>query len=78
MIMVGLVPLHKRPVFTSFLGMAFGVSSVLGPIMGGLFTDSPYVGIVLFDDANANPSPVNSHGVGVSTSTFPLAVSHYW
>lgn len=41
MIIVGLVPLHKRPVFTSFLGMAFGVSSVLGPIMGGLFTDSP-------------------------------------
>jgi MFS family permease len=43
MITVGLVPLHKRPVFTSFFGMAFGVSSVLGPVVGGTFTDSPYV-----------------------------------
>ncbi|KAF2826712.1 MFS general substrate transporter [Ophiobolus disseminans] len=40
MIVIGLVPLHKRPVFTSFFGMAFGVSSVLGPVVGGIFTDS--------------------------------------
>lgn len=39
MIVVHLVPLHKRPVFTSFFGMAFGVSSVLGPVIGGIFTD---------------------------------------
>jgi MFS family permease len=41
MIVVGLVPLHKRPVYSSFFGMAFGVSSVLGPVVGGIFTDTP-------------------------------------
>ncbi|RYO21115.1 Efflux pump [Alternaria arborescens] len=40
MIIVPLVPLRKRPVFTSFFGLAFGVSSVLGPFVGGTFTDS--------------------------------------
>ncbi|KAL1799022.1 hypothetical protein ACET3X_003059 [Alternaria dauci] len=40
MIIVPLVPLRKRPVFTSFFGLAFGVSSVLGPFVGGAFTDS--------------------------------------
>ncbi len=40
MIMVPLVPLRKRPVFTGFFGMAFGVSSVIGPFLGGTFTDN--------------------------------------
>ncbi|KAF2815351.1 MFS general substrate transporter [Mytilinidion resinicola] len=40
MIMVPMVPLRKRPVFNSFFGMAFGVSSVLGPLVGGSFADS--------------------------------------
>lgn len=40
MIIIPLVPLHKRPVFVSFFGLAFGISSVLGPIVGGLFTDN--------------------------------------
>jgi MFS family permease len=40
MIIVPLVPLRKRPVYTSFFGLAFGVSSVLGPFIGGTFTDS--------------------------------------
>lgn len=39
MITVPLVPLRKRPIFTSFFGMAFGVSSVLGPLVGGTFTN---------------------------------------
>lgn len=39
MIMIPLVPLRKRPVFTSMFGMVFGLSSVLGPIIGGAFTD---------------------------------------
>ena len=39
MIMIPLVPLRKRPVFTSINGIAFGISSVLGPIVGGTFTD---------------------------------------
>ncbi|KAF2799290.1 MFS general substrate transporter [Melanomma pulvis-pyrius CBS 109.77] len=41
MIIVPLVPLRRRPVFTSLFGMAFGVSSVLGPLIGGTFTDDP-------------------------------------
>ena len=39
MIILPLVPLRRRPVFTSMFGMAFGISSVLGPIVGGTFTD---------------------------------------
>ena len=35
-----IVPLRRRPIFTSFFGMAFGVSSVLGPLIGGTFTDN--------------------------------------
>jgi MFS family permease len=38
-IILPLVPLRKRPVFTSMFGMAFGLSLVLGPIIGGTFTD---------------------------------------
>ena len=39
MIILPLVPLRKRPIFTSIFGMAFGVSSVLGPVIGGTLTD---------------------------------------
>ncbi|KAF2664245.1 putative aflatoxin efflux pump [Microthyrium microscopicum] len=39
MIILPLVPLRKRPIFTSIFGLAFGISSVLGPILGGTFTD---------------------------------------
>lgn len=39
MIIIPHVPLRKRPLFTSIFGMAFGLSSVLGPIIGGAFTD---------------------------------------
>lgn len=40
LIILPLVPLRKRPIFTSFFGLIFGVSSVLGPIVGGALTDS--------------------------------------
>jgi MFS family permease len=39
MIMLPLVPLRKRPIFMSFFGIAFGISSVIGPILGGTFTE---------------------------------------
>jgi MFS family permease len=39
MIILPLIPLRKRPIYISFFGMAFGVASVLGPVMGGAFTD---------------------------------------
>ena len=40
MITIPLVPLRKRPMFTAMFGMAFGVSSILGPLIGGSFTDN--------------------------------------
>ena len=39
MIIISMVPLRKRPTYTAIFGMAFGVSAVLGPIVGGVFTD---------------------------------------
>ena len=40
-IVVYLVPLHKRPAIMGFGGLVFGVSSSLGPLLGGAFTDGP-------------------------------------
>ncbi|CZR60192.1 related to aflatoxin efflux pump AFLT [Phialocephala subalpina] len=39
MILVPLIPLRKRPIYYALFGIAFGVSSVLGPVLGGIFTD---------------------------------------
>ena len=33
------VPLRRRPVYIGFLSSMFGISSVVGPILGGAFTD---------------------------------------
>jgi len=43
MIIIPLVPLCRRPGFTSFFGMAFRISSVLGPLVGGTLTDNAHV-----------------------------------
>lgn len=40
MIIIPLVPLAKRPIFLSIFGIAFGIASVLGPLVGGAFTDN--------------------------------------
>ncbi|CAM1511273.1 Fc.00g087860.m01.CDS01 [Cosmosporella sp. VM-42] len=37
MIMIPMIPLHKRPMFQSMFGMVFGISSVTGPLIGGAF-----------------------------------------
>ncbi|XDG10103.1 hypothetical protein ABKA04_009718 [Annulohypoxylon sp. FPYF3050] len=37
-IMIPLVPLRKRPMFQGIFGTVFGVSSVMGPLVGGAFT----------------------------------------
>ena len=34
-----LVPLQKRPIMFGLLGGMFGVASVTGPLLGGVFTD---------------------------------------
>ncbi|EGD94048.1 major facilitator superfamily transporter [Trichophyton tonsurans CBS 112818] len=33
------VPLRKRPVYVGMMGSIFGVASIIGPLMGGAFTD---------------------------------------
>lgn len=38
MIMIPMIPLHKRPMFQSMFGMIFGIASVMGPLVGGAFT----------------------------------------
>ncbi|KAI0132386.1 putative aflatoxin efflux pump [Xylariales sp. AK1849] len=38
-IMIPLIPLRKRPMFQGLFGMVFGLSSVMGPLIGGAFTD---------------------------------------
>ncbi|KAI1324143.1 MFS general substrate transporter [Xylariaceae sp. FL0255] len=38
-IMISMVPLHKRPMFQGAFGAVFGLASVLGPIVGGALTE---------------------------------------
>ena len=40
MILVHSVPLRKRPIFQGLFGAVFGISSVVGPLLGGAFTDN--------------------------------------
>ncbi|PLB49198.1 putative MFS toxin efflux pump [Aspergillus steynii IBT 23096] len=40
LIITQMVPLEKRPAYQGVLGAMFGVASVIGPLMGGAFTDN--------------------------------------
>ncbi|ETS73840.1 hypothetical protein PFICI_14786 [Pestalotiopsis fici W106-1] len=42
-IMIPMAPLEKRPMYQGFLGAIFGVSSVVGPLIGGAFTKNPHL-----------------------------------
>ncbi|SPO06911.1 related to MFS multidrug transporter [Cephalotrichum gorgonifer] len=39
-ILVHSVPLHRRPMFQGIFGATFGIASVVGPLLGGVFTTS--------------------------------------
>ncbi|CAK5272297.1 unnamed protein product [Mycena citricolor] len=38
-IVANTVPLARRPIYTGIIGGTFGIASVAGPLMGGVFTD---------------------------------------
>jgi MFS family permease len=38
-LIAAVVPLGKRPVFVGMMGSIFGFSSIIGPLLGGAFTD---------------------------------------
>ncbi|KAJ5659856.1 hypothetical protein N7507_006307 [Penicillium longicatenatum] len=40
LIIIPLVPLHKRPMYQGLFGAVFGIASVMGPLVGGGFTSS--------------------------------------
>ena len=40
-IIVYIVPLHKRPQYMGLVGSIFGIASAIGPLLGGAFTDGP-------------------------------------
>ena len=40
-IIFNIIPLHKRPQYTGFIGMVFGIASAVSPLLGGAFTDGP-------------------------------------
>lgn len=40
-IIVYIVPLHKRPQYMGIVGSVFGLASAVGPLLGGAFTDGP-------------------------------------
>jgi MFS family permease len=34
-----IIPLNKRPTYMGLMGSMFGIASVIGPLLGGVFTD---------------------------------------
>lgn len=39
LIMIPMIPLHRRPAFQGLFGLVFGLASVMGPLIGGGFTE---------------------------------------
>ncbi|KAF7331034.1 Major facilitator superfamily transporter [Mycena venus] len=71
-IVANTVPLTKRPMYTGLIGAMYGIASVAGPLMGGVFTDKvtwrwcfyinlPIGGVTLFVIALFFTAPGASH-----------------
>jgi MFS family permease len=39
LIMIPMIPLHRRPAFQAFFGMVFGIAGAMGPLIGGSLTE---------------------------------------
>lgn len=39
LIIAASVPLAKRPIYSGLIGGMYGIASVMGPLLGGVFTD---------------------------------------
>jgi len=39
LIIANTIPLRKRPIYTGLVGAMYGIASVAGPLLGGIFTD---------------------------------------
>jgi MFS family permease len=72
LIMIPMIPLHKRPMFQGMFGMIFGIASVMGPLIGGGFTSS-----ITWRYPQVTTAPISGHCLltikkdGVSISISP-------
>jgi MFS family permease len=66
---------ETRPQLLGFTGATYGIAAVMGPLIGGAFTDHVswrWVGWFLLDYRRVLTSP------SAFTSTYPLAASRLW
>ena len=71
-IMFHIIPLAKRPVYQAGFGSVFGIASIVGPLLGGVFTQkvSSFPGDCCFTPKYEADGSTRFHGAGVSISTF--------
>lgn len=55
LIMTRTVPLHRRPLLTGAFGAVFGIASVAGPLLGGVFTEDVSQDIFLVEQGHLAP-----------------------